>query len=302
MENKDLISKWLNDELSARELEAFKQSADYRAYKNIVENAGKFERPEFDAQKGLMDLKKKLSTPKETPVRRLDFKSYYKIAAVLVVVLASGIFFLLNRPEIITTGASEMVVFELPDQSKVNLNAGSKIIYEPSEWEKQRTVRLEGEAYFQVEKGQKFTVKTDQGEVAVLGTQFNVKDRKDYFEVYCYEGAVKVTVANREVILNKGKAVKVIDGNLQSIQTFDKAAPGWTFRESDFEAVPLQQVIAELERQFNIRIETRNVDRNQLFSGSFTHDNKEIALKAVTIPLQLKYKIESDKKVLLYEE
>ncbi len=302
MENKSIISKWLNDELTARELEDFKKSPDYHAYKDIVENATHFKRPEFDTSKGLKDLKERLSNQPETPVRKLNFTSLYKVAAVLVVVITSGIFFLLNSPEVVTTGASEMAVLELPDHSMVKLNAGSKIKYKSSTWEKKRTVHLEGEAYFQVEKGKKFTVQSGQGQVTVLGTQFNVKDREGYFEVYCYEGAVKVTVANRQVILKKGKAVKVINGDLQNIQTFEKSAPGWTFRESDFDAVPLEQVIAELERQFNLRIITRDVDMDQLFSGSFNHDNIEIALKAVTIPLQLKYRIESDKKVLLYEE
>lgn len=302
MENKDLISKWLNHELTARELTDFKQTPEYHRYKDIVENAARFETPHFDEQTGLQDLKKRLSARDETPVRKLNFSTFYRIAGVLVVVVASGLFFWLNRPEIITTGASEMAVLELPDQSTVKLNADSKIKFRPSKWEQQRTVQLEGEAFFEVEKGKKFTVKSDHGEVSVLGTKFNVKDRKDYFEVYCYEGAVKVTVAHREVILKKGKAIKVIDGDLQGVQTFEKAAPGWTFHETDFDAVPLQQVIAELERQFDITIETRNVDKDQLFSGSFNHDNKEIALKAVTIPLQLKFKIESDKKVLLYGE
>ncbi len=99
MENKDLISKWLNDELDARELEEFKKTSDYRAYKDIVENAARFERPKFDEQKGLQELKARLSAPKETPVRKLNFSKYYKIAAVLVVIISSGIFFLMNNPK-----------------------------------------------------------------------------------------------------------------------------------------------------------------------------------------------------------
>lgn len=302
MENKDLISKWLNDELNARELAAFKNTSDYEAYKDIVEGASKFKRPEFDEEQGLRDLKERLTAKNETPVRKLNFSAYYKIAAMLVVVLGSGIFFWLNRPEVITTGYSEMAMLELPDQSTVKLNADSKIKYKPTKWDKQRKLQLEGEAYFQVEKGKKFTVVTNQGEVSVLGTKFNVKDRKGYFEVYCYEGAVKVNVANREIIVRKGNSIKVIDGEVMNLKTFDRKAPGWTFQESDFEAVPLKFVIAELERQFDLSIETQKVDLEQLFTGSFSHTNKEVALKAISVPLQLNYKFESDKKVILYEE
>ena len=302
MENKDLISKWLNNELTARELEAFKQTADYHRYSEIVENAARFRSPEFNEEEGLGDLKARLASRKEVPVRKLNFSAYYKVAAVFVVFIATGLFFWLNRPEVISTGYSEMAVLELPDQSTARLNADSKIKYKPSKWDKKRTLELEGEAYFQVEKGQKFTVESNHGEVTVLGTKFNVKDRKNYFEVHCYEGAVQVNVANREIILRRGNSIRVINGEIQNLDNFNRAAPGWTIQESDFEAVPLKQVLAELERQFDLEIETRDVDLEQRFTGSFSHTNKEIAIKAVTIPLQLNYKFESGKKVVLYVE
>jgi transmembrane sensor len=288
--------------LTEHEMVDFTNSPDYYRYKDIVEHSSRFVKPHFNEQKGLQDLKQRLSAPDQTPVRKLHFSDYYKIAAVLVVAFASGIFLWLNQPEIITTGASEVAVLELPDQSMVKLNAGSRVKYRPSKWENQRKIQLEGEAFFEVEKGKKFTVESNQGEVAVLGTKFNIKDRKDYFEVHCYEGAVKVTIANREVILKEGKAIKVIGGDLQGVQTFDKAVPGWIISETDFNAVPLHQVISELERQFDVSIETRNVDKDQLFTGSFHHKKMDIALKAVTIPLKLNYIIESDKKVIIYEE
>ena len=302
MENKNLISKWLNDELTAREFEEFKKTSDYRAYRGIVENATKFQKPEFNEQQGLQDLKKRLSAPKDTPVKKLNFASFYRVAAILVVVFASGIFFWLSRPEIISTQNSEIAVVELPDNSTVKLNADSQIKFRPSKWDKKRKLQLKGEAFFEVEKGKKFTVETNQGEVTVLGTKFNVKDREEYFEVYCYEGAVKVNVSNREIILRKGNSVKVIDGTVMGVDIFESENPGWTLNETHFDAVPFLQVVTELERQFDMKIETRNVNLSQLFTGSFSHKNKEIALKAVTIPLKIEYEIISDKKVILYEE
>lgn len=302
MENRDLISKWLNNELTPRELEAFKQTEDYSQYKEIVENAARFQRPVFDEQQALQELKTRLASRNESKVKKLNFSTFYKIASVFVVLLATGLFFWLNRPQVISTGFSEMAALELPDQSKVKLNADSKIAYNPSNWNKQRTLELEGEAYFEVLKGETFSVASNQGKVTVLGTRFNIKDRADYFEVQCYEGVVKVNAANREVILRKGSSVRIMNGKFQKLDTFKHSAPGWTKMESEFSAVPLKQVIAELERQFNIKIEVREVDLNQLFTGSFGHDDKEIALKAVSIPLQLNYKFESEKKVILYVE
>jgi hypothetical protein len=61
----------------------------------------------------------------------------------------------------------------------------------------------------------------------------------------------------------------------------------------------LDQVIAELERQYDIKIKSDGVDTTKLFTGSFTHSNQKIAVESVTIPLKLGYKIEG-KTILLY--
>jgi hypothetical protein len=69
-------------------------------------------------------------------------------------------------------------------------------------------------------------------------------------------------------------------------------------QESNFIGIPLDQVIAELERQYDIKIKSDGVD-TKLFTGSFTHSNQKIAVESVTIPLKLGYKIEG-KTILLY--
>jgi len=51
--------------------------------------------------------------------------------------------------------------------------------------------KLFGKAYFDVDKGKTFTVKTDLGTVQVLGTRFDVESRDSIFKVVCYEGSVK---------------------------------------------------------------------------------------------------------------
>jgi hypothetical protein len=66
-----------------------------------------------------------------------------------------------------------------------------------------------------------------------------------------------------------------------------------------FTGIPLDQVIAELERQYDIKIKSDGVDTTKLFTGSFTHSNQKIAVESVTIPLKLGYKIEG-KTILLY--
>ena len=94
----------------------------------------------------------------------------------------------------IETMASEKTTVTLPDNSTAQLNSKSEISYSEKKWDKKRTVNLKGEAYFKVAKGSKFDVKTTAGIVSVHGTQFNVKNRKNYFEVKCFEGLVGVEI------------------------------------------------------------------------------------------------------------
>ena len=51
-----------------------------------------------------------------------------------------------------------------------------------------------------------------------------------------------------------------------------------------------------------MKIETENLDSTQLFTGTFKHDNLELALKSVTLPLNLKYQLKNDATIVLSRE
>jgi ferric-dicitrate binding protein FerR (iron transport regulator) len=193
------------------------------------------------------------------------------------------------------TQIAETQTLTLPDNSEVILNAASKLSFNKKTWKENRNLELDGEAFFKVSKGQKFTVNTDAGTIQVFGTQFNVKEREGYFEVHCYEGLVGVTYNKQLTKLSAGKTFRVVDGSVQEFEDLNTMNPSWLQQESSFVEVPLKQVIAELERQYVINITAENIDTNSIFTGSFTHNDKNIALQSVTIPLKLSYKIDGNK-------
>ncbi|MBT8274099.1 MAG: FecR domain-containing protein, partial [Bacteroidia bacterium] len=158
---------------------------------------------------------------------------------------------------------------------------------------------LDGEAFFIAEKGQTFTVLTSQGTVEVLGTQFNVKERPDYFEVECYEGRVAVYYNNNEIELSPGQSIRLVNGIEQDRIEFNTNTPSWLNEESSFVEVGLNQVLDELERQYDIELETSTIEIDRIFTGSFTHTNLETALKSITIPLGLRYQV-NGKNVTLF--
>ncbi len=161
---------------------------------------------------------------------------------------------------------------------------------------------LVSEAYFKVEKGSQFDVVTWLGKVSVLGTQFNVKQRVNYFEVICYEGLVSVSYKGKEIKLPAGKTFKLIDGAVVEGETKD-SVPSWAEKNmSSFKSVPYSEVIKEFERQYNIKVETNSIDAEQLFTGSFTNNDEELALKSITLPLQLKFNKTNNTTIVLTKE
>lgn len=299
MKNEKEILKWFNNELSSKEIEDLKQSEDFDTLKKIAHYASQLETPKVDAQTALEAFKVRNQSKKKTKVRSLNFKTFYRVAAVLVVMLTSAYFLFFNDTKSFETQIAQTKTVTLPDHSEVILNSATKLSFNEKKWANKRALTLEGEAFFKVQKGKTFSVNTTAGVVTVLGTQFNVKERKNYFEVNCYEGLVSVTYNNETVKLPLGKTFRVINGIIQNVADFNAQNPSWIQQESSFNKIPLDQVIAELERQYDIKIKVEGVDTSKLFTGSFTHTDKEIALQAVTIPLKLSYRIQG-KTIIFY--
>lgn len=299
MKNEKEILKWFNNELSSEEIEDLKQSEDLQTLEKIAHYASQLETPKVDEHAALKAFTARNHSKKKTKVRTLNFKTFYRVAAILVVMLSSAYFLFFNNITSFETQIAQTKTVTLPDNSKVILNSASKLSFNEKKWADIRALTLEGEAFFKVQKGQTFSVNTAAGVVRVLGTQFNVKERKNYFEVNCYEGLVSVTYNNKTIKLAPGKSFRVINGIIENVEDFYAQNPSWLQQESSFNKIPLDQVIAELERQYDIKIKAEGVDTSKLFTGSFTHTNKEIALQAVTIPLQLSYRIQG-KTIIFY--
>ena len=243
----------------------------------------------------MLDFKaRKANTSKKGKVVSFNFKKLYKYAAIFIVLLTTSYFLLFNNSTNYETEFAETINFNLPDESEVVLNANSEITFNKKEWESNRNLNLDGEAFFKVKKGKKFTVKTSIGNVTVLGTQFNVKERDNYFEVKTYEGLVSVAYKDTLVKLPKGTLFRVVNGVVDTNTTFNISENSWLQKESNFKSTPLKIVLEEIKNQFGYTVKTDNVDVNKLYTGGFSHSDVNIAMQSITIPLQLSYKIEGN--------
>ncbi|WP_324023600.1 FecR domain-containing protein [Maribacter sp. BPC-D8] len=295
------LAKWLNDELNEAELVEFKKSEAYDTYQKIKASAAQLESPEFDMDKAWASIEETKSV-EETKVFILSpFKKFLRVAAVVAVLLTASFFYLNTLNESYTTEYAENKLITLPDTSEVILNAESELAFSEKKWDANRNVDLKGEAYFKVAKGKKFTVETAEGLVTVLGTQFNVETREDYFEVTCFEGLVSVTINGEETKLPAGNSLLAINGKSTMSKATINGEPTWLSKESSFKSIPLHYVLDELQRQFNIEVSAKDIDTAQLFTGSFSNENLELALKSISVPLQIKFNLDGN-KVLFYAE
>ena len=298
MNQDNFLAKWLEGTLSKEELQEFENTEEYTSYAKIVSRTSELSVPHYNTTKEYFDLIDKLPSKKEEKVIKLDRGTlFFRIAAVFI--LALGLYYFFTQQDIsVDTNIAQQKSILLPDTSEVLLNASSSIAYNKNTWNERRALKLDGEAYFKVAKGKSFDVVTQEGIVTVVGTEFNVKSRENYFEVICYEGVVKVMHRNIEKTLTIGDGFKVFNGVLKEENDLLESQPSWISDESIFKSIPLEFVLNELERQFKITIDRSNIDTSLYYSGGFTHTDIDKALASITIPLKLTYKLNGNKVVL----
>jgi len=299
MKKNRLLAKWLNNDLSQDELAAFEASPDFEKYQKIKDYTDHLAMDDLDENAMLSTiLKQKKATPKVVP-------SYKKWAfrAAAIFVLALGVTFAFNffMPETHAAGFAEKTSFTLPDNSEVVLNSGSEINYKKWNWDSHRSLDLNGEAYFRVSKGRRFEVHTRLGKVTVLGTQFNVKARKNRFDVVCYEGRVKVNYANTQIVLTHGQSVS-FENQKQTNSSVNALKPEWIDNQMCFYKENIRSLLDEVERQYNINIELNAKDTTSLFTGKLPAKDLNIALQIISTTYHLEAKKVSTNKIIFDEK
>ncbi len=300
MKKDELIQKWLKGELTPQEQKDFDSLEEASFFEEIIEEGQRFKANKHTKVSSFNNLENRITLKKKhLPTHWLSILS--KVAAVLLISL--GVFYLFNSNVEATfqTHYAESTTITLPDNSVVELNELSNLAYKTKNWDKNRTLQLKGEAFFNVEKGMRFDVKTSNGIVSVLGTEFNVLDRDSIFKVSCYEGLVQVDYNNKTTKLPAGKELIIRNGLEQHTKTA-LAKPTWLKNMSVFNNAYFTEVITELEKQYNTKIQL-NLKNNRLkFTGAYTNNNLESALKSIVHPFNLKYEIKSKQQVIIWDE
>jgi len=291
------LADWLSGKISDDELKKLVSETEFQEYMKIREASDLmhyFEKTDLSIPENIRQTYPKKHTTKR-PISRQ--RLWIGIAASLLLLFGLYRALTFNTDVLIKTGVGETKQVALLDGSEVILNANSVLSYSKSEWDDQREVYLKGEAFFKVKKGSDFVVKTDQGQVKVLGTQFDVKALSGLFQVVCFTGKVWVKSSKIDAVLTPGKAVRQSDGLVQHWE-LRNLQPDWLSGESSYQDTALKYVLLDLENQYNIHFDRTGIDENVKFTGGFPHHNLQKALAAVFKTLGIKYVVKNQNVIL----
>ena len=190
----------------------------------------------------------------------------------------------------------------LADGTKVWLNAMSELRYPVAFGEGVREVELKGEAYFEVEKneGKPFIVKTDEFNVRVLGTSFNISAYLDSPLAHTTLCSGHVRINDRT---NPGKEVDILPGEQllfhrdnreMSVREVDTDVfVSWREGFFQFDNNTVEEVFTILQRWYNIQVFYANVEvRQELFTGKLPRfDNLQIIIDLIERVSDLKIEV-----------
>lgn len=222
----------------------------------------------------------------------------YKAAAVvaLLVVTSVALYFFAVRNNTITytTPYAQTRTITLPDQSVVTLNANSTLAFSKN-WKAgaSREVWLQGEAFFHVKNKHdgktKFTVHTAKLDIEVLGTAFNVNNRRNNTVVVLNSGRVKLRTAENEasdtLVMKPGE--QVIYSEEEQAFTRKRVNPesvsSWIHQKLIFEDTPLLEIARLLEDNYGFKVRFRHPDiASKEFTATIPAGNINTLLTAIS--------------------
>lgn len=195
------------------------------------------------------------------------------------------------------TAKGERREARLADGSRIVLNTDTRLSVRFDD-EMRRVLLERGEAFFEVDPDpdRPFEVEAGSGRVRALGTRFNVYRSSERVSVALLEGRVAVELGmwvrgpSRQM-LRPGEQIAYGSTGFSPLERVDvNALALWRERRLVFDATPLEEVLSEVGRYRDLRIETP--DRSVLglrVSGSFRSDDLDTLLEALpkVLPIEV---------------
>ena len=208
----------------------------------------------------------------------------------------------------VLTNDGEQYTVDLPDGTKVWLNAASSLKF-PTSFHSisERIVELTGEAYFEVAKdsAHPFIVKTDKQEIRVLGTHFNVNSyaEEGLTKTTLLEGSVKIVPtndANPVTILKPGQQAQLSTDILKVEKVDLSEGIAWKNGDFNFENEEFSSVLNQISRWYNVDIIDDGKHNGLKLSGMVSRSKSlSTVLQALENTAKVNFKVEGRKVTVI---
>jgi ferric-dicitrate binding protein FerR (iron transport regulator) len=308
----EIIGKVLNNRASENELQEFElwKSSEPES-KSIIEELEFInmpvseEMPDFNSEIALENVSRKLKKTKKK-----YSMTVMKVAASVIIAFSLA-FFILTKSvfvkEVVIVAESDIRKVTLPDNSVIELNKGSKLLYNKGLKGKNRIVELEGEAYFIVssDSSRPFMVITGGLITEVLGTKFNINAEltKDV-KVSLDEGSVKLYAKKKqkEVLLKPGEAAVFIAEKDSIANTeYSSNSNAWKSGMLVFEDVSLEKALRDIENLYKIEfILKKNIPDSIKINAKFNKMELDEIIKSLEFGFNLNIDKQNSKYLVRY--
>ena len=208
-------------------------------------------------------------------------------AAVLLLAAAFSVWKYTSKDPSVSTQYGQIASHELPDGSTMVLNANSCATLS-KDWKegRDREIWLNGEAFFHVKKTpnkDRFVVHTNDMDVIVTGTQFNVWTRDNKTSVLLTEGSVTLrTATGEEIKMAPGDFVQIDNKNLEKKTANEERILAWKDNRILFDSTPIREAARIIQEHYGIKVtvDSSVPDSNSL-GGMMPNNNLEILLSSI---------------------
>jgi len=303
------ISDFINGTLSEEKRNRVSNQIKNHSIKGETNKMKANNKNTFDANKAWVKFKDGIENNKTiTSLKKPIFKIQNVAASIIILIgiTISGYFLIDNFSKTqfaeISSG-NKIKEITLPDGSLITLNNNSTMKFPEKFSNVNRTVEFSGEGFFEIEKNPEkpFIIKSNNAEITVLGTSFNVSASvQNEIKVTVKTGKVKLSKNKKKnIILNPEEEGKIENNKLYKTKNIDKNYLSWKTKCFEYNGEQLRKVIDDFNKVYkaNIIIEDTETAKLPIVSNP-QNKTLEVALEIICSANNLKFKQENNKIII----
>jgi transmembrane sensor len=302
-EEGQIVTLWIN--------ESDENQKHFHQMKHIFESAAMIkDRQVYDADAAWNKVRSKIhrKNGRVIPMRADSAAQWWKIAAAVLITVSVGLYLWRNSEAEIqpvkVIAQKQAITDTLPDGTNVFLNRKTTLSYTYDKKKKLHDVRLDGEAYFNLQHGpgEEFVINAGEVFIRDIGTSFNVKayPETDVVEVLVEDGEIIFYTADNPGIHLKESGRAVYHRKTKQF-TIDQPEPNITAYKTKFFVFSderLGDAVQALNNVYDVPIVINENLKNCPITVSFRNENIDEIAKIIAETLGLNVNRESNRITL----